>query len=103
MRLMISGKEEDFEASISSYRHGWGCKNAPPSVRIFLAHGAAGLIVLRMKWPEAIELLRGAIGLLPFATPASLRLADQEHQLAEFAGLATMAAAVALNAGESAY
>jgi len=47
-------------------------------------------------------LLQEAVNLLPAVSPRSLKHTDKQHMLADFAGLASMAAATALNAGKDA-
>ncbi|KAM6513329.1 hypothetical protein FALCPG4_015763 [Fusarium falciforme] len=56
-----------------------------------------------LNWEESSLLLREAVKLLPTVSPRSLKHTDKQHMFADFAGLASMAAAIALNAGQGAY
>ncbi len=55
---------------------------------------------LKQDWNQALEGYRLAIELVTLAVPWELGRADQEFQLAKFAGLGSDAAAVALQAGD---
>ena len=79
------------------------CENAAPSIRIIIARYAALLLAFQENWEESSNLLEGAIKLLPLISPRSLQHTDKRHMLADFAGLASMAAATALNAGKEAH
>lgn len=95
--------EKDQIDALKCYQEGWELQNATPYVRILLARKAAIILAARSNWKEADQLLEGAIKLLPSVTPRSLRHTDKQDMLAKFTGLASMAAAVALNAGRSEY
>jgi tetratricopeptide (TPR) repeat protein len=93
---------DDIERSFSCSREGWECRNALPSLRIQIARRAASFLALQTRWEEASMLLEEAIELLPIVSPRSLQHTDKQHMLADFAGLASMAAATALNARKAA-
>ncbi|EQB46468.1 hypothetical protein CGLO_14483 [Colletotrichum gloeosporioides Cg-14] len=80
---------------------GWNCQNSPPSTRIPLASVAAGLLNFKSRWGEASEILETAVSLLPSVSPRALKSSDQQNVLRKFPGLASLAAATALNAGKS--
>ncbi|KAJ6261372.1 hypothetical protein Dda_4042 [Drechslerella dactyloides] len=88
---------------LCSYKEGWHCQNAPPSTRINLARQAARILASQGDWETSSSLLEEAIKLLPVVSPRSLKHTDKQYMLAEFSGLASMAAAVSLEAGRSAY
>ncbi|PVH71735.1 TPR-like protein [Cadophora sp. DSE1049] len=81
----------DLERSISSFTKGWNCPSAPPSIRIRLARKVARYLASQSDWEGSSTLLEDAVKRLP------------THMLADFAGLASMAAATALNAGKEAH
>src|SRR4051812_48409990 len=56
-----------------------------------------------MIWGDASILLQEAAELLPAVSPRTLKHTDKQHMLADFGGLASMAAATALNVGKDAY
>ena len=95
--------EDDMERLLLSYKDGWDCSNAPPFDRIRPARIAAYILAGQSKWDESSRLLQEAVKLLPSVSPRSIQHTDKQHMLAEFAGLASMAAAAALNAGEKPY
>ncbi|KAK0611676.1 CHAT domain-containing protein [Immersiella caudata] len=92
---------DDLNRTLSSYKEGWSCHTAPPSIRIRLAQAAASILALQQEWDESSQLLEEAVKLLPTVSPRSLNHTDKQHMLAESAGLASMAAATALNAGKA--
>ncbi|PQE08014.1 TPR domain-containing protein [Rutstroemia sp. NJR-2017a BBW] len=103
LRFMRTGSVEDRQKSISSVRDGWNCTSAPPSTRIYLAIILASYYASQLDWKTSSSILEDAVQLLPIVSPRSLQHTDQQHMLADFAGLASMAAATALNAGKDAY
>ncbi|PQE12949.1 TPR domain-containing protein [Rutstroemia sp. NJR-2017a BBW] len=102
-RFDWTGSIEDLNCALSWYKEGWRCYTAPPSIRIRLARQAAGILILQLNWEESSLLLQEAINLLSAVSPRSLEHTDKQHMLANFAGLASLAAATALNAGRGAY
>ncbi|KLU92421.1 hypothetical protein MAPG_11367 [Magnaporthiopsis poae ATCC 64411] len=99
-RFDRTGSMDDLNRSLSSYRNGWSCHTAPPSIRIQMARGAANILASQRNWEESSQLLQEAVKLLPTVSPRSLNHTDKQHMLADSAGLASMAAATALNAGK---
>ncbi|RYP53061.1 hypothetical protein DL770_011005 [Monosporascus sp. CRB-9-2] len=102
-RFERAGSMDDFNRTLTSYKEGWRCYTAPPSIRIRLARDAAGILALQANWEESSSLLQEAVKLLPTVSLRSLKHTDKQHMLADFAGLASMAAATALNSGKEAY
>lgn len=102
-RFRRSKALEDFNRSLSAFRAGWKCDNAPPSVRIDIACSAAFLLISQSNWDESSAFLQDAVMLLPLVSPRSLQRGDKQHMLARFSGLASTAAAVTLCATENAY
>lgn len=95
---------EDQTDALDCFKEAWTLQNAAaPSVRIKAARQAAGILGSRSNWEEAGHLLEEAVKLLPSVTPRALQHTDKQDMLKEFMGLASTAAAVALNAGKSAY
>ncbi|RYP43130.1 hypothetical protein DL770_011836 [Monosporascus sp. CRB-9-2] len=102
-RFERTGSMDDFNRTLTSYKMGWRCYSAPPSIRIRLARNAAGILASQANWEESSLLLQDAVNLLPTVSPRLLKHTDKQHMLADFAGLASMAAATALNSGKEAY
>ncbi|RYP40255.1 hypothetical protein DL767_001798 [Monosporascus sp. MG133] len=102
-RFERTGSMDDFNRALTSYKKGWRCHTAPPSMRIRLAQLAASILTEQANWEESSLLLQEAVNLLPIISPRSLKHTDKQHMLADFAGLASMAAATALNSGKEAY
>jgi tetratricopeptide (TPR) repeat protein len=102
-RFEHTGSMDDRNYALSSYKDGWRCHTAPPYIRIRLARQAANILTLQLNWEESSQLLQDAVNLLPTVSPRSLQHTDKQHMLADFAGLASMAAATTLNAGKDAY
>ncbi|KAK5651862.1 hypothetical protein OQA88_11631 [Cercophora sp. LCS_1] len=93
---------DDFQHFLSSFEEAWSCHFSPPSLRIQLARRAAGVLASLQRWDESSNLLQQAVELLPKLSSRSLTNTDKQRSLAEFAGLASDAAATALNAGKEA-
>ncbi|KAH7165232.1 CHAT domain-containing protein [Dactylonectria macrodidyma] len=102
-RFERAGSMDDLTRSVSCFREGWNCPGTPTSIRIRLALSAAATYASQSNWEESSQLLEDAVELLPAVSPRSSSHNDKEHVLASFVGLASMAAAVALNAGKDAY
>jgi len=100
IRFTLTEVQRDIEASILCFTEGWNCRNARPSIRIALARNAATLLASQSNWEASSNFLEDAVKLLPAVSPRSLENTDKQYMLGEFAGLATMAAAVALKAGK---
>jgi hypothetical protein len=96
----VFGEVADIELSLASYKQGWECYTAPPSIRIAVARRAAFLLASQLEWEESSNYLEGAILLLPTVSTRLLQHTDKQHILKDFAGLASAAAATALNAGK---
>ncbi|KAK6356066.1 hypothetical protein TWF718_000440 [Orbilia javanica] len=102
-RFDRTGSMDDLNRALSSYKEGWHCYTAPPSIRVKLATQAARIFASQLNWEASSSLLEEAVKLLPAVSPRLLKHTDKQSMLAEFAGLASMAAAVSLNAGKDAY
>ncbi|EUC39771.1 hypothetical protein COCMIDRAFT_110631 [Bipolaris oryzae ATCC 44560] len=102
-RFERTGSMDDLNRSISSFEEGWHCRSSPPSIRIRLAQKVAAHFSEQSSWARSSTLLEEAVELLPTVSLRSLQHTDKQHELERFAGLASMAAATALNAGKSAY
>lgn len=98
-----TGSMDDLNRSLSSFKEGWNCPGTPTYNRIRLAFSAAGTYASQSNWEESNQLLEKAVELLPAVSPRSSSHKDREHMLSTFVGLASAAAAVALNAGRDAY
>ncbi|GFG20210.1 hypothetical protein IFM5058_10514 [Aspergillus udagawae] len=99
-RYLKTGATTDLEEAIIFGQSALSQLNAVPLVRI-----RAGQMVLRncaviADWQQAFEASRVAIYLIPKLTPRSLQNSDKQHFLARVVGLASDAAAAALNAGK---
>lgn len=92
----------DIDKIIPYFEEGWNCRDAPPGLRIHLARHTAFLLNHRSKWEESYTILSKAIELFPTLSSRSLRHLDKEFYLSNFSGLASMAAATAINAGKGA-
>lgn len=93
----------DFESSLASYRQGWDCRTAPPSIHIDLARRAASLLASQLEWEESSKYLNDAVMLLPTVSTRLLQHTDKQHMLKGFADLTSAAAATALNSGKEAH
>lgn len=102
-RFMQKKALEDLERAISCFKEGLECPGTSPSIRISLGRQAGRLLYFQSKWEESSAFLRDCVQLLPAVSPRLLQHTDKEELLSKFAGLASDAAAAALNVGSSAY
>ncbi|OXV06258.1 hypothetical protein Egran_05974, partial [Elaphomyces granulatus] len=100
MRFERTGAIEDRMRAESSFREGWNCPNTPPSTRIHIARNLAVNLTRQLNWEDSNTFLQDAVQLLPTLSSWSLQNTDKHQKLPIFFGLASMAAAVALNAGK---
>ncbi|UZP40196.1 hypothetical protein NXS19_008012 [Fusarium pseudograminearum] len=101
-RFKNTNANEDLEDSIALYKQGLDCLDTPPSIRVRLAHAAAEAFVADNRWKEASNILDDAVRLLPSISTRLLGDLDKQMALADATGLATFAAAAALNADKCA-
>jgi len=102
-RFQWTNSTDDLNRALSSCKEGWNCHSAPPSTRIHLARITAAILADQLNWEESSTFLEDAVKLLPTISPRSLKHTDKQHMLADFAGIASMAAGTALNAGKEAH
>lgn len=103
VRYRQIGVVEDETDALDCFQEGLKSQNGVPFLRVDMARNAAEILAARSNWKEADQFFEKAISLLPSITPRSLQRIDNQDMLAKFAGLASTAAAVALNAGKSAF
>ncbi|WP_439658640.1 CHAT domain-containing protein [Lentzea sp. HUAS TT2] len=87
-------------AALALYRQVAGEADFPPRARVEAARLWAYEMVTQRNWQGALEAFRLAVELLPRTAPRHVTQADRERALAAFAGLASDAAACALQAGD---
>ena len=102
-RFERTGSIEDFYRRLSCFEKGWACRASPPSIRITSARHAAIIFSSQLMFEDASSLLEGAVKLLPIVSPQALANNDKQYILGQFSGLASMAAALALEVGKDAY
>ncbi|KAJ2896151.1 hypothetical protein MKZ38_005844 [Zalerion maritima] len=64
---------------------------------------SASLLALERHWEQSSTFLEDSVKLLPLVSPRLLEQTDKQDMLTEFAGLASMAAATALEAHKEPY
>ena len=94
-RFEHTEEESDRAAAISAYGKAVQQELAGPSVRIRAARAAAALTA-QSDPGRAADFLEAAVRLLGEVAPRELARGDQQHQIREFTGLASDAAAFAL-------
>lgn len=98
-RYDVYYEDEDIERAICLWKTAWGCTDGLPILRIQSAGEAAKGLAILKKWVEADHLLQQAVSLLAKVNPKVLQPNDLQDVVAKVPGLASMAAAVALQAG----
>ncbi len=97
LRHQRLGSEADFGRAVIALTRAAGMATAAPSIRVWAARDAAGLVGRRDP-SAAASLLESAVTLVPRIASRHLGRRDQEFALRQVAGLATDAAALALAA-----
>ncbi|BCS28099.1 CHAT domain-containing protein [Aspergillus puulaauensis] len=98
MRMRGDEFREGNELLLRYLRKGWECRNSPPRLRIEIGAKLAASLASQLSWAEAATVLQQAVELLPRLSPRPLSDDDKQQTLRQFAGLASAAAAVTLNA-----
>lgn len=78
IRYVNSGDPGNLEKALSHYKAGWNCQRARPRDRLVLAPKVAAILAACSNWQEASQVLQDAVDLLPAASPAVLRNADEQ-------------------------
>jgi tetratricopeptide (TPR) repeat protein len=100
-RLPLAFSEKDLLEATTHLSNVVNMRFAPPTMRIEVARSIAGILLQTGMIECALPLLETAVGLLPSISPRSLSRVDQQRQLSSFKGLASDAAAAALDFGET--
>ena len=95
-RSRLTGRKEDLRAAEDAFRRAARLREAPVSVQFAAARHWASTAGDAERWHVAMDGYRHAFALLPQLTTRRLARTDQEFQLGEAAGLASDAAACAL-------
>ncbi|MGK8522353.1 CHAT domain-containing protein [Nocardia asteroides] len=94
-RYESTGTPTDREEATAALQDAAESATAAPSIRVQAARAAAELTATAQP-DRAAKLLRLAIRLLPEVAPRALTRPDQQHAVGEYAGMASDAAALAL-------
>ncbi|KAF7177253.1 hypothetical protein CNMCM7691_005143 [Aspergillus felis] len=98
----LSPAHEEHAAILGVVKAGWYCsKKAEPTTRIHLGLAASFYMAANADWVSANAVLEEAIQLVPLLSPRIFSNTDKERGLGQLTGVASIAAAVALNAGKS--
>ncbi|KAH6880715.1 CHAT domain-containing protein [Thelonectria olida] len=98
-RFLITKLPSDLAMAISYYKTALKQVSSRTITRI---EGAIALIQIcasNSKWEQAFDAAEVAISLIPTMSPRSLEHSDKQHALTQVVGLASVSAAVALQAG----
>lgn len=89
---------DDADSALSLWVESAQSLNAGPRARIHSALFAVKELGNRKNWAEASRIAEIGVSLIPIIAPRHLEQHDQQNILAEAAGLAALAASVALRA-----
>ncbi|KAL6408226.1 hypothetical protein AUP68_08078 [Ilyonectria robusta] len=93
-----TGAIKDREDAIASYQ---GALNQANSYTLSRIWAGRGILRCASDWQQAYEAASFAVGLVPRLSSRSLQNSDRQHALSQVVGLASDAAAVALQAGQT--
>ena len=98
-RFQLTADEADRQAYTRCFQECWEFEGTAPSLRIKVGRKLAITMKDIAQHEQAADILEEAVALLPTCSPRYLDEVDKQHALREFYGLASMAAAAALDAG----
>ena len=98
-RFKLSSDLNDLNAAVAAWEEAFHNVAAAPSVRIRAAESASRLLQSSDPY-RANPLLRGAVELLPLLSPRNLQESDREHNISQFAGIASRAVSISLECGD---
>jgi tetratricopeptide (TPR) repeat protein len=98
-RFERSGDPADLDGAAAALLAGLGSVTAAPSMRVRCGW-RLGLLLAERDWTGARRAWTDVLDLLPQVLDRSLSRGDRQHLLRDFAGVATAAAAAALQAGQ---
>jgi hypothetical protein len=102
MLLLNSGQDDnDLSGPLSYFHEAFDSPTASPMERIDAGKLILSCCLLTSDWERAYEALNKAVRLVPILAPKSLLNTDKQHMLGQVVGLASNAAAVALQAGKN--
>ncbi|KAF3182281.1 hypothetical protein TWF751_007322 [Orbilia oligospora] len=103
LRFNETHNSSDFQKALYYFREVVQLTNTTPRIRIGSADHATRMLAANKMWSEASQMIEVAVELLPLSVSRELKQRDQQHNLKQHAGLPSMAASIALNAGKDAY
>ncbi|KAK6538339.1 hypothetical protein TWF694_011218 [Orbilia ellipsospora] len=102
-RYKKNGSAEDLEWSKSCYHRAINSQSSGPADIMSAIHNATRLLARELGPEKICEYLEKAINLLVKTSPMYFQQNDKQQSLAKFPGIASDAAAAALNAGKGAF
>ncbi|KAF3140275.1 hypothetical protein TWF703_003148 [Orbilia oligospora] len=102
-RFNKTHNSSDFQRALYYFRELVQLTTSVPRRRIGSAALATRMLAGNKMWSEASQMIEVAVELLPLTVSRELKQRDQQHNLKKYAGLPSMAASIALNAGKDAY
>lgn len=107
--ILLGGYRNDADADAGSFEEARSyfstaltLSNGAPLCRIWAGIYSGWLYLESSEWLKAFDQLQIAVRIVPRISPRSLALDDQQHALRGLAGLSSLAASAALQAGKTA-
>jgi tetratricopeptide (TPR) repeat protein len=99
-RFDLSQDQVDLAHAIKAFREAVSILSAPPLWRAAAAQGWGQAAGRAEEWAQAVDAYVAAVNLIGEVAPRGLPRPDQEHQLAELAGIGPAAAAACLQTAD---
>lgn len=99
-RFLLTKRPSDLAAAISYLKMALNLAGSRSITRIEGAISLIEICAANARWEQAFEAAELAIKLIPTMSPRSLEQSDKQHALTQVVGLASISAAVALQAGK---
>ncbi|KAF4868420.1 hypothetical protein CGCSCA1_v012343 [Colletotrichum siamense] len=99
-RATETGRLDDIDSALNSFKTGCHLQSGEPIVRINCARGAMGILAERNDWAEAERIADVAVGLIPRACSRKLSQDDQVHALRNISEVSADACSILLRLGK---
>lgn len=103
LRYNRTGSVDDLKRSVAAKEQAVGIVNGSPFHRVEIAVSAVTVMMKDHDLPRANRLLQSVVEQLTLVSPRALKRSDQQYNLSQIAGFASLAVSVALECGEDYY
>ncbi|KAJ4178413.1 hypothetical protein NW767_014870 [Fusarium falciforme] len=100
-RSVLAGRPDDLREACECFRFALNSQHSSIRIRLFAGKQLLSAALDVYDTDEAYTIAQSIIELIPLLVPNSLRSTDKQHLLTDIEGIASLAAAIALKAGQT--